>query len=72
MTNVTCCHALSFQVFDANKDQNSIAINTISPPILSRFLRIHPRTWVNMIAMRIEIFGCLAGDHCFTFCKGKN
>lgn len=44
-----------------------MAINAISPPILCRYLRVHPRSWVNEIALRIEIYGCLAGDFCSLF-----
>ncbi|XP_078369213.1 uncharacterized protein LOC144653157 isoform X3 [Oculina patagonica] len=48
------------KVFKANINQNTIAMNTISSSILCRYIRIHPRTWVNKVALRIEIFGCSA------------
>ncbi|XP_068718037.1 uncharacterized protein [Montipora capricornis] len=48
------------KIFPGNKDQHTVVENKIDPHILCRYLCIHPHTWVNNIALRIEIFGCLA------------
>ena len=54
-----------FQIFAGNSNQITVAVNVVNPHILSRYLRIHPRTWVSNIALRIEIFGCFAGNYPF-------
>ena len=50
-----------FQLFQANRDQNSIAKNAINPPILARYVKLNPRSWYRHISMRIEYYGCVAG-----------
>ncbi|XP_072169487.1 lactadherin-like [Diadema setosum] len=50
------------QVFVANEDRNSYAVNTIAVPVTARFVRIHPASWVGHISMRFELFGLNPGS----------
>ncbi|CAH3172634.1 unnamed protein product [Porites evermanni] len=49
--------------FQGNRDRNSIVTHAINPPILARYVRIHPRGWRSHISMRVELYGCRA-DPC--------
>lgn len=49
------------QYFQGNRDRNSIVTHAINPPILARYVRIHPRGWRSHISMRVELYGCRAG-----------
>ncbi|XP_034037066.1 coagulation factor VIII isoform X2 [Thalassophryne amazonica] len=40
----------------SNPDEESLAV--FDPPLFGRYLRIHPRGWVNDIALRLEVLGC--------------
>ena len=50
---------LLFQVFEGNKDSNSVFTNRLSQPIRARYIRFIPVEWHNHISMRVEIYGCL-------------
>jgi contactin associated protein-like 2 len=45
-------------LFPGNKDDNSVHINTLKHPIVARYVRIMPQRWNNLIALRLELFGC--------------
>ncbi|KAK3717080.1 hypothetical protein QZH41_009449, partial [Actinostola sp. cb2023] len=45
--------------FSGNRDRNTIARNTVSPPIEGRYIRLHPKAWIKHISMRLEFYGCL-------------
>ena len=49
---------LLFQVFEGNKDSNSVFTNRLSQPIRARYIRFIPIEWHNHISMRVEIYGC--------------
>lgn len=56
-----CTHSLSsddFQVFLGNDNANGHVKHFLNPPIISRFIRIIPKTWYRNIALRVELFGC--------------
>ena len=55
------CFFFSSQVFKGNRDNNSVAINSISNPVEARFVRFIPQTWKNSIAMRVEVYGEVTG-----------
>ena len=63
---LTCCEPFPyikfsfffFQVFDGNKNSDTVVYNDLTPIITARFIRFLPWQWNNRIAMRIEIFGC--------------
>ena len=46
------------QVFEGNKDSNSVFTNRLSQPIRARYIRFIPVEWHNHISMRVEIYGC--------------
>lgn len=49
---------LSFQIFEGNSNTKGHMKNFFNPPIISRFIRIIPKTWNQSIALRLELFGC--------------
>lgn len=49
---------ISLQIFEANKDSFTVHHNTLEKPLVTRYLRINPRTWENAICLRLEVFGC--------------
>ncbi|XP_054670680.1 coagulation factor V isoform X1 [Grus americana] len=46
------------KVFLGNENSNGHVKHFFNPPILSRFIRIVPRTWYHGIALRVELYGC--------------
>nr|Q58L90.1 RecName: Full=Venom prothrombin activator omicarin-C non-catalytic subunit; Short=vPA; AltName: Full=Venom coagulation factor Va-like protein; Contains: RecName: Full=Omicarin-C non-catalytic subunit heavy chain; Contains: RecName: Full=Omicarin-C non-catalytic subunit light chain; Flags: Precursor [Oxyuranus microlepidotus]AAX37266.1 factor V-like nonenzymatic subunit omicarin C [Oxyuranus microlepidotus] len=46
------------KVFTGNINSDGHVKHFFKPPILSRFIRIIPKTWNQYIALRIELFGC--------------
>ena len=50
-------HALS-QEFPANDKSKQVKVCVISPPVISQYLRINPRTWNTHISMAVEFYGC--------------
>ncbi|XP_059934646.1 coagulation factor V [Mesoplodon densirostris] len=46
------------KIFEGNNNINGHAKNFFNPPIISRFIRIIPKTWNQSIALRLELFGC--------------
>lgn len=48
-------------MFESNSDQDSIAYNSLSNPVITQYVRLTPRTWNEGIAMRTEFYGCDAG-----------
>ncbi|KAI1242284.1 hypothetical protein IHE44_0005803, partial [Lamprotornis superbus] len=46
------------KVFLGNANSNGHVKNFFNPPILSRFIRIVPKTWYRGIALRVELYGC--------------
>lgn len=49
-----------FQVFQGNQDSFTSVVNPLDPPLLTRYLRIHPQSWAHQIALRLEVMGCEA------------
>ncbi|XP_062370855.1 coagulation factor V [Cinclus cinclus] len=49
------------KVFLGNANSNGHVKNFFNPPILSRFIRIVPKTWYRGIALRVELYGCEFG-----------
>jgi len=50
-----------FQELEANFELASTILNTLSPPIIARFIKIKPKTWTNAITLRVELYGCYDG-----------
>lgn len=42
-------------------DSNSMVGQILNPPIIARYIRIHPKAWYGHICMRVELFGCKEG-----------
>ncbi|XP_051042098.1 coagulation factor V isoform X2 [Phodopus roborovskii] len=46
------------KIFEGNSNTKGHVKNYFNPPIISRFIRIIPKTWNQSIALRLELFGC--------------
>lgn len=46
------------QIYQGNKDQNSIFFNILTKPIEARVVRLHPYAWHGHISLRMEFYGC--------------
>ncbi|XP_031653861.1 coagulation factor VIII [Oncorhynchus kisutch] len=46
------------KMFLGNSEPDEEMLNLFDPPLFARFIRIHPRGWVNDIALRLEFVGC--------------
>uniref|UniRef100_A0A8D2LED6 Coagulation factor VIII n=1 Tax=Varanus komodoensis TaxID=61221 RepID=A0A8D2LED6_VARKO len=46
------------KVFQGNQDHSSPVMNFLDFPLFTQYLRIHPVSWNNHIALRMEILGC--------------
>nr|XP_051714337.1 coagulation factor V isoform X2 [Oryctolagus cuniculus] len=46
------------KIFEGNSNTKGQVKNFFNPPIISRFIRIIPKTWNQSIALRLELFGC--------------
>ena len=49
------------QVFTANSDRYTVVRNALDKPVITRYIRIHPKTWNSHISMRAEFYGCREG-----------
>ena len=50
------------QVYEANKDNYAVVVNTLDQPIVARCIRIHPIAWHGHISFRFEMYGCFSGE----------
>ncbi|KAK2890793.1 hypothetical protein Q8A67_013436 [Cirrhinus molitorella] len=48
----------SEKIFEGNSEHDEEALSMFDPPLFTRFIRIHPKGWVNDIALRLEFLGC--------------
>ncbi|KAM3867146.1 coagulation factor VIII [Diretmus argenteus] len=46
------------EIFTGNSDPEEEALSMFDPPLFGRYLRLHPRGWINDIALRLEVLGC--------------
>ncbi|XP_050640377.1 coagulation factor V isoform X22 [Macaca thibetana thibetana] len=46
------------KIFEGNTNTKGHVKNFFNPPIISRFIRVIPKTWNQSIALRLELFGC--------------
>lgn len=49
---------ITFQVFQGNTDKDTVVSHVFPQHISARYIRIWPETWINRVAMRIELYGC--------------
>ena len=57
-TNI--CNVL--KVFQGNSNRNTTVRQNVSPVIIARYIRLHPKTWHGHISMRAEFIGCFEGN----------
>lgn len=46
------------KVFSGNQDAYEVKTNTLFPPVIGRFIRLHPIDWYNKATVRMELYGC--------------
>ncbi|XP_069389658.1 coagulation factor V isoform X2 [Paralichthys olivaceus] len=46
------------KVFSGNEESYASKRNTFSPPLIGRFIRLHPIRWYNKATVRMEFYGC--------------
>lgn len=46
------------KIFTGNNEPDDEALTVFHPPLFGRYLRLHPRGWINGIALRLEVLGC--------------
>ncbi|XP_058476880.1 coagulation factor V [Solea solea] len=46
------------KVFTGNREAYETKKNTFFPPIIARFVRLHPTEWYNKATVRMEFYGC--------------
>ncbi|XP_071063667.1 coagulation factor V isoform X2 [Dasypus novemcinctus] len=51
-------YSMASKIFEGNSNTKGHVKNFFNPPIISRFIRIIPKTWNHSIALRLELFGC--------------
>ena len=58
-------------MFIGNQDSDTVAYNSLTPPITARYIRFKPVEWYSHISMRIEIYGCqgILIDHLFVLAR---
>ncbi|EDO48078.1 predicted protein [Nematostella vectensis] len=61
MVRYTSDNLRSLRTFRGNYDRMSIVSYRLSPPIKARYISIHPMSWYNNIALRVELYGCFHG-----------
>uniref|UniRef100_A0AAQ6IU65 F5/8 type C domain-containing protein n=1 Tax=Anabas testudineus TaxID=64144 RepID=A0AAQ6IU65_ANATE len=46
------------KVFTGNQENSDTKRNTFFPPLIGRFIRLHPINWYNKATVRMEFYGC--------------
>lgn len=46
------------QVMEGNKNAYAPVINDLHPPVVTRWVRLIPRTELSTVCMRVELYGC--------------
>jgi hypothetical protein len=49
---------IAIQIFGGNMDKNTERRHYLNTPFVARYIRVHPKTWHNHIALRAAILGC--------------
>lgn len=50
--------SINEQVFTGNQNAYEMKKNTFFPPLVGRFIRLHPLQWYNKATVRMELYGC--------------
>ena len=56
---------LLVKVFTGNEDGDTPVLHFFEVPLVARYLRFQPQTWINKICMRVEIYGCALSKFIF-------
>lgn len=51
-------YILDQQVFTGNQEAYETKKNTLFPPVVGRFIRLHPIEWYKKATVRMEFYGC--------------
>ena len=51
-----------FQLFEANIDDNTVAVAYLPYQLIARYIRINPQRWNRFISLRAELYGCRFGE----------
>ena len=54
-------------MFDGNSDQNTVVRHNLTEVIMARYIRFKPTDWHGHISMRVELYGCYAGNIFFLY-----
>ncbi|CAL8357120.1 unnamed protein product [Merluccius merluccius] len=46
------------KIFSGSDSPDTESLSLFEPPLFGRYLRVHPRGWINDIALRLEVLGC--------------
>ncbi|XP_062875113.1 coagulation factor VIII isoform X1 [Trichomycterus rosablanca] len=46
------------KMFEGNSEHDEEKLNVLEPPLFTRYIRFHPKGWLNHIALRVEFLGC--------------
>lgn len=52
------CVSIFHQVFPGNQEAYETKKNIFFPPVVGRFIRLHPINWYNKATIRMEFYGC--------------
>jgi hypothetical protein len=56
---------ITFQVFDANNDTNTVVRNLFVPPFMARWVKIYPIKHFGAAVLRVELYKCVQGINNF-------
>lgn len=45
-------------MFEASSDGHTMALNSLFPPIIARYLQIWPQRWHGRVSVKVQVLGC--------------
>ncbi|XP_062313084.1 coagulation factor V [Osmerus eperlanus] len=48
----------AMMTFTGNREANEVKVNTFFPPLIGRYVRLHPLSYYNMPTLRMDFYGC--------------
>ncbi|KAK0138572.1 Coagulation factor VIII [Merluccius polli] len=54
------------KIFSGSDSPDTESLSLFEPPLFGRYLRVHPRGWINDIALRLEVLGCETQQGAYT------
>lgn len=48
----------SLQVFEASLGGHTMALNSLFPPIIARYLQVWPQRWHRIVSLQVQVLGC--------------